>query len=490
MKTFIATAIGAAILSMGLTPILAWFARTRGFVDSPGTRKVHKGDIPRIGGIAIIIATLALAISVTCYDNKVGDAFRKVLPQVLTMLAASVFIGVIGFIDDLRGLRARTKFAAQVVAALAVCAVGITIRGFGVRGLLPHVELGLLEWPVTVLWIVGITNAVNLVDGLDGLAAGIAAITCAVIAAFAWHTGQPVMTVLSMAMLGSLIGFLVFNFNPARVFMGDCGSLFLGFIIATSSVMCSVKSSTTVALALPALALGIPIFDTLFSMLRRFLQRRSIFSADRGHLHHRLIDMGLNQRHAVLIMYLATFLAAGLGIFMMFMRDAGVLPLFMFAVVPILAVFRLVGVFRLKSIMADLKLKFNQSAEERRHRRDFEYAQLRLREASTFNDWWDAICRAAEDMDFARVSLDVADRDGTSHTIEWIRPGAQLAPHEIVRSTVPIRDRRSAEPLIAEIDIQVNGSVEAAGRRVAYFCRLIHQHNIATLETHARPIVA
>lgn len=257
-------------MALLITPIVIYVARILKIYDSSDIRKVHTSAIPRIGGVAIFLSATVLLIAVLFLDNSIGKAFRSIQVQVVTLLASGTFIFLTGLVDDLRGIRARHKLLAQVAAGVALCLVGVRIDSLNVANLFTF-HLSWLSFPVTVFWIVAITNALNLIDGLDGLAAGISAITCAVIAIFSFSSGQPLMVVLMLALLGSISGFLFFNFNPARIFMGDCGSMFLGFVIASSGVMCATKSRTIIALALPTLALGLPIFDTIFTILRRYL---------------------------------------------------------------------------------------------------------------------------------------------------------------------------------------------------------------------------
>ena len=195
------------------------------------------------------------------------------------------------------------------------------------------------------------------------------------------------MAVLMLALLGSLTGFLFFNFNPAKIFMGDCGSMFLGFILAVASVMCSNKSMTLVALALPFLALGVPIFDMLFNMLRGFLERRSMFAPDRGHIHHRLLDMGLRHRHVVIFMYLVTLLAAGLGMFMMITRNANTVLVFGSVILMLLMIFRIVGTVRLRETIAQMKTNMQIKQQQKGYKREFEDSVLLMRNAQTFDSW-------------------------------------------------------------------------------------------------------
>ncbi len=355
-------------------------------VDLPGLRRVHTIAVPRIGGIAIGLATLLAVLPAMLLSNAIGQAFTSVRPEVLAILASALGMLVMGLIDDLKDLRTLFKLFGQIAAAYAVCYFGVRIQSLSVPGLF-SVDFGLWSWPLTIFWIVGVTNAMNFIDGLDGLAAGIAAITCAVIAAFSIHAGQQVMTIMMLAMLGSLTAFLVYNTNPAKVFMGDCGSLFLGFMLASSSVLCSTKSQTAVGLALPLLAMGVPLFDTIFAMLRRLLERRGMMSPDRSHIHHRLVDMGLQHHHVAIILYLVTAIAAGLGLLMMVTRNYATIVVFGAVLLLLVVVFRLVGAVRLRDVMGRIKQNTTLSREKNGHKKRFETAMLHMAEASDFDSW-------------------------------------------------------------------------------------------------------
>jgi UDP-GlcNAc:undecaprenyl-phosphate GlcNAc-1-phosphate transferase len=212
-------------------------------------------------------------------------------------------MGGLGAADDTVGVRARNKLAVQLLVAVFAYAMGFRIEAISVP-MFGVLEMGVFALPVTALWIVGVVNAVNLIDGLDGLAAGViffAALTNFVVAVIG---DQVFVAVVMAAIMGAMVGFLFYNFNPARIFMGDSGSYFLGYLLATASLTGALqKTSTAVSLLVPMVALGVPIFDTLFSMVRRTLERRSMFSADRGHVHHRLLDMGITHRRAVMLLY-------------------------------------------------------------------------------------------------------------------------------------------------------------------------------------------
>ena len=479
MKTYLFVYLGSAFIALVINPIVIRLARRLRIVNIPGPRHAHTEPISHIGGLAIFVSMMCPAIGVLFLSNTVGDAFRGILPKLIVLLCAAAFIFFIGLIDDIKtkGLRARIKFLAQLAAAIAVCAAGVRIESVAITEQLT-LNFGWFSWPLTLAWIVGVTNAVNLSDGLDGLAAGISAIACGVIAIFAIQGGNVVMAVLMLALLGSLTGFLFFNFSPAKIFMGDCGSLFLGFMIASASVMCATKTTALVGLALPVLALGVPIFDTLFSMLRRFLERRSIFSADRRHFHHKLIDLGLKQRHVVIIIYVMTLLSAGLGMFMIVARNFSSLMIFFCILLLLLFAFQVVGSVRLRDTIAALQRKHAITHQAQKEIRSFEDAQLYFRNANTYDQWWSAVCKAAERLDFAWISLKTKDKDGNIQTEIWRTSGAPPYPLDVVTMSIPLRNRDKTGPIEFEIAVSVNGSYESAGHRATLFGRLIDEHKV------------
>lgn len=480
MKTYLAIYLGATFLAIMVMPLIILIARTLNMFDETGPRKIHAREIPRIGGISIVLAMLGMTVPVLIIDNSIGQAFRELQYEIIILLCGSMAIFLVGLIDDIRRLNVRTKFLAQLSLAAAVTLLGIRIDQVVIADWFT-LRLGLFSWPITILWIVGITNAINLIDGLDGLAAGISAIACAVIAIFSIYSQQPVMAVLMLALLGSLTGFLFFNFNPAKIFMGDGGSYFLGFMLSVSSIICTTKSATIVGLSLPALALGVPIFDTLFCMLRRFLERRSMFSPDRGHFHHRLLDMGLHHRHAVLLIYLATLIVTGLGMFMMATRNVGTLIIFFSALFVLLLIFRIFGALRIREIVDGLQRKMDHAQETRGHRRDFETIQLQFRRIHTFDQWWDTLQLAASRMKCAWMILPLRNRDGSKRTLFWRCPGPEPHPEKILEINLPVRQRRNDEPLRLSLAFKVNGSLETAGHRAALFSRLIDEHSLDML---------
>jgi len=479
-RTYEAVFLGTMFLAILATPVVINYAKKRGMVDAPGVRKVHAKAVARVGGIAIVFASMVLIAAVLFLDNRIGRMFRAQWRQILILLGGGMLMFLVGLVDDLRGVRARSKFLIQLLAATALCAAGARVGEVAV-GSWGSIQTGEWGWVITILWIVGVTNAVNLIDGLDGLAAGICLIASGAVVVFAVYTAQHLLAVVMLALLGSLAGFLFLNFNPARVFMGDCGSLFLGFIIAGSSVMCVARSHSLKGIALPALALGVPIFDTLFSMLRRTIQRRSLFAPDQGHIHHRLLALGFEHHQVALLIYIITVISASLGLVMILTKGLATAAVFAGVCLLLILVFRVAGAVRLRETLSGVRRNRAIAMEIRRQREHYEHVELRLREATTFDQWWSGICAAAGDLEFVRVRMDLTRRDGAEWNLDWQAEGEPIGPGESVSVSVPIRDRREGGPLRAEVEVAIGGSVESAGRRIGFFGRLIDNYCPANL---------
>ncbi len=291
MQTYIVAFTIALAVAYFLTPKVKDFAIKVGALDAPDDRKVHTRPIPRMGGLAIY-AAFVLAILASMYVSR----------EIMGLLVGGTVILIVGIIDDLKPLPARVKLLGQIVAAAVLVMFDIRIEWLtNPFGEMLYVEY--LAIPLTILWVVGLTNTVNLIDGLDGLAAGVSTIASVTILLVALQQNFWTVAVLTAALAGSALGFLQHNFNPAKIFMGDTGSMFLGYMLAAISILGAVKSAATIALIVPIVALGLPILDTAFAIIRRYMSGRPIFKPDKGHLHHRLLEMGLTQKQAVLLMY-------------------------------------------------------------------------------------------------------------------------------------------------------------------------------------------
>ena len=286
----------AALIALLSTPVVRSLAVRVGAVDVPRDgRRMHDHPIPRMGGLAIFFGFL---LSVLLFLPLTG--------QLRSMLLGSVIIVILGIFDDIYALPAKPKFCVQIAAALVAVLGGnriVFLSNLNIFSSELYWDLGWLSYPITILWIVGITNAVNLIDGLDGLACGVSTISSMTLLVIALIMAEPDVAVLTAALAGGCIGFLPYNLNPARIFMGDTGSTFLGYVLAVVSIQGLFKFYTFISFAAPFLMLGLPIFDTCFAILRRLAKGQSPMAPDRGHIHHRLIDMGFSQKQAVAMLY-------------------------------------------------------------------------------------------------------------------------------------------------------------------------------------------
>jgi len=289
--------------SLVLTRVIREFALRRGILDAAdSSRKLHTRDIPRLGGIDIVCAFLLALVVAAISGDVLGSALVHDPRRIATLIGGAVAFGLLGLADDLRNLPARWKLLGQVAISAAVCAAGTRVTAVICPGL-GQVSLGAFALPATIVWIVGVVNAINLIDGLDGLAGGISALALGTLAAIAGFSGDPVTAAVLVVALGAVLGFLRFNFHPASIFMGDAGSMFLGYLIAVSALVVGRQPSGAVALEVPLGVLAVPIADTLLSVARRLLRGRSIFSADREHIHHALLHAGISHRRAVLVLH-------------------------------------------------------------------------------------------------------------------------------------------------------------------------------------------
>lgn len=284
----------AVAISLAATPLAIKIAPKIGAMDVPkDSRRMHVKAMPRFGGMAIVLGSLISMMFFLSFDERI--------PKIML---GGVLIYSLGIADDLFNLSAKIKFAGQFLIAVFMYALNIRITfitNFFGEG---NSQLGdVVCFLITVTWIVGITNTVNLIDGLDGLAAGTSAIASLCIAYVAYIHGTYLVAGSMLALAGGALGFLPFNFYPSKIFMGDGGSLYLGFMLGTLSILGTVKSATLITVIIPVLVLGVPIFDTMFAIFRRFVNKKPIMEADKGHLHHRLMSLGYGQRRATLMLY-------------------------------------------------------------------------------------------------------------------------------------------------------------------------------------------
>ena len=343
----LAALLVSAVVALISTPVVRSLAFRMGAVDVPKDgRRMHDHPIPRMGGLAIFFG-FVLSVLI----------FLPITPQLRGMLLGGVIIVILGIFDDIFALPAMPKFIVQIIAALVAVLEGNRIEFLSNPNIFskePFWELGVLAIPITVLWIVAITNAVNLIDGLDGLACGVSTISSMTLMVIALLVAEPDVALLTAALTGACVGFLPYNLNPAKIFMGDTGSTFLGFILATVSVQGLFKFYTIISFAVPFLMLGLPIFDTCFAIVRRVSKGQSPMTPDRGHIHHRLIDMGFTQKQAVATLYV---ISAILGLSAVVLTTSGVVKAMLF----------LLALCAAGGLAGRLYLNHNSAADHGRH---------------------------------------------------------------------------------------------------------------------------
>ena len=384
-------------VAAALTPAVRLFALRRGLLDHAiGSRKIHGKPIPRLGGIAIVAAFYAPIVALLVYTTGMGTILFADRARAFGLLGGGLAIAALGMVDDLRGTGAGLKFFVQFAVALLLYQAGFHIDRIATPWGEP-VALGMLALPFTLLWIVGVVNAMNLVDGLDGLAGGVALFALVTTFAIAFFRGEAIMALFSAALAGAVIGFLFYNFNPASIFMGDTGSMFLGFVLAAGSIWTNQKSSTAVAIIVPVVALGLPIADTLLAIVRRALRGRPLFSADKEHIHHRLLALGLSHRQAVMVLYGACIVLGSSALILSF-ANSGQTAL-------VLSTLSIVGFFSVR------RLGFLRRAPRHERRKNREVRALvreidaSLQRARTPTEVWDAVRPFGAAVSASRISL-------------------------------------------------------------------------------------
>lgn len=311
---FFTAGLTACVVALLIIPVVLSLAHRNRWYDKIDDRKIHAADTPRLGGIGmfssfVLVSTVALVVASANSNFHASGSLLRIIGLAVGLL----LIHAVGLIDDFTNIRAIVKLIGQILAASIVAASGITINSLSFGGFstitggpgagVVSLNLGLFAYPVTVLWIIGLSNAMNLVDGLDGYAGGISATAALFLGVAATVDANAIQAVLSFVLFGAIIGFLAFNFPPARIFMGDSGSLFLGFAVAVIPLIPGERGARTMSLVVPISLLLIPILDTIYAIVRRVRQRRPIYSPDRGHLHHKLLELGLPTRTILAIVY-------------------------------------------------------------------------------------------------------------------------------------------------------------------------------------------
>ena len=321
MKTYFAMFILSALGAWFATPWVRRLAWRWGAVDQPGDRKVHSEPMPRMGGLAVFIGFCVPWVGFLLLKNRVAEILAEYWSMFWALLAGGTAMMLLGIYDDRKGLKATPKFTVQTAIAVTLYLAGFKItrltNPFG-----PAIELEWLSLPISVLWMVGITNAINLLDGIDGLATGVTACIAMSLALINIAYGNVIVALLTLALAGACCGFLPFNSSPARIFLGDTGSLFLGLMLACIGIVSLFKAVTATFILVPVLIFGLPLFDTLAVMIGRMVRGSPLFQGDKTHVHHRLLRAGMTHRQAAYYLYAVTLLLAGLAIFISLNQSA------------------------------------------------------------------------------------------------------------------------------------------------------------------------
>ncbi len=446
MKTILFFFFFSFFLALILTPLIRDLAIRYKLMDMPSQRKRHDQPVPRLGGLALFTSFI-LSLATAVYFSEFMPASIDMEENIIYFLLGAGLIFSIGILDDLRSLNPWVKLFGQIAATAVACGLGdICIRtiAWPVGGAL---DLGWLSLPVTMFWFLIIINAINLVDGLDGLAGGIVFFASLVLMMLCIMNGNYIVALWLSMVAGSCLGFLRYNFNPATIFMGDGGSYFLGYLMASLSIMGFIKGQTAVAFVIPLVALGLPIFDTLLAPVRRFIRGRSMFRPDRGHFHYRLLAMGMTTRKAVTICYGATILLGVAALFMVHMSSerAAILLLFLGAVgVVTIRKLGYLDYFTSEKVGGWLR-DITDAAGFGQEQRSFLDIQMLIAKAQNIDELWELTGKALIKMDLDQALLHIKGH-GSMH---WIRQGydpSDTTPTFLMRMELPLVSGKQKQP--------------------------------------------
>jgi len=474
---FLATGSVCALL----TAVLCRVAPALGLVDRPDNhRKLHAMPVPLSGGLAIFAAMTVVLGPLLFFPNRLHNVLWESPSGLFSIPLAATVIVAVGLLDDWIGLRGRVKLLGQVAAAAVLVLGGFVIHSVSLFGW--QFELGLLAVPFTMFWLLGAVNAINLLDGIDGLATAIGLILMSAVAVLAWRGGHGQVEVVAVAFSGCLFGFFVFNFPPARIFLGDSGSMLIGLMVGTLAIQASLKGPGTVLLAAPLAIWTIPVFDCSMALLRRKLAGRGIYSTDRGHLHHRLLSRLGTSRRVLACVAAACAVVAGAGLISVFLNSDAIALVTSLAVV---AVFVATGTFGRAelALLAGRMGRFGRSVLEptRRGQRLPSQATCRLQGSRPWETLWEVLTEAGEKYAFQRIDLDVNYAAGQeSYNAIWVgslaesggkiwrveiplisggQPVGRLAIHGLSNGDSSYRHIESLVELLAEVESHVDGLV-------------------------------
>ena len=376
MTTYLTSFIVSFIFVCIATPILIKIGLRFGFVDQVNQRKIHRGAIPRIGGIGISLGTL-LPIFLLCFFVHSGVEI-KTTNNMMLYFGGGLAISLLGLVDDIKGVNAKIKLLFQIVIAFFATQHGALIESLPMPW--GRLELGVFGYALTIFWIIGIINAFNLIDGMDGLSSGITLFSSLTLAMLAIANEYLPTALVALALAGAVTGFLIYNFNPARIFMGDSGSMFIGYILAVLSLRSQSKAHAVVSIMVPIIAMGVPIIDTTLAFMRRILRHQSIFAADRQHIHHFLLSLGFNQRKTVLILYAVSVLFTILSMVMIFNKNVDTFLIVIIFAIIVFVIIKKLGYIEM--IYGKFRVKKENSLEK--HLENFFIDRISINEDENF----------------------------------------------------------------------------------------------------------
>lgn len=446
MRTYLVAFVLSLLAGLVLTRVMRDLALRWGLYDTGGGRKIHKRPIPRVGGVAVLLSMAIPLLGLSFWDNDISREFITDTPLLISILGGGGLLAAVGLWDDLRDTRALVKLAAQVIAAVIVFSVGIRIEGVSVP-FLHVVPLGVFSLFATVFWMVLVTNAVNLIDGMDGLAGGVVVLAGGTLFVMSVIEDNALAALLLACIVGATMGFLAYNVNPASIFLGDTGSLVLGFLLAVISVHSSQKSYTLFSIVAAMLALGLPIFDLSLAVVRRYLSGQPIFRADQHHVHHRLLRMGLSQSQSVVVLFGGAIVLEGLALVFIYADDA-LSALAIAAVVPLIVVaVRFLGYGQLIRSARRARLLEQVESDAADRTRAVTAMRRELRVAESMPAVWAAVEQHAEALGLERLQLELLDPDlreelGVSAPLDWTRshsaPAADVHLQSVWSRDLPV----------------------------------------------------
>lgn len=469
MTTCLAVFIVSFLISAIMTNGVRVSAQMLGLVDRPDNyRKLHKRAVPRLGGLGIFFAFfIPLAYLYVFHRNPVSDLLLNRPVQLAGLLGGSAIALLVGTVDDIRNLRAGWKLLFQAIAASIAWATGLSIEAISNPFGGPLV-LGWYSFPVTVLWFVICMNAVNLMDGLDGLAAGVCLFVSLTLFLVSLHFRNVLAMLLMSCFSGALFGFLLFNFYPAKIFLGDSGSMLLGFLVGALSLIGSTrKAETAIALLIPVVALGVPIFDTSLTILRRWYKKFPIGSPDRQHIHHVLLSMGYSQPRAVLTLYVTTIVLGGAALLITIERsEVTILVVGSLALIAFVCV-RVLGNVRLEDLVARLTQAQDRKRTSATARLSVERAIQQMREALSVGGLWESCAEAFKDMGLTRATLKLSHSPASEpEVMSWFGGGAAASAKSNRKTDAwsgSLSIQRSSHMYgVLEIGLEVAGSMPIA----------------------------